>query len=148
MMSARTPQEAAWRAVLELFLEARPRLLDAAARLGLNPPQAMALQRLEPGEPLPMGRLAEFLHCDASNVTGIADRLEAAGLAERRPGERDRRVKTLVLTEEGVRRRAEYLTAMRQPPASLAALSDEDAALLCELLGRPAPAATAADARA
>ena len=31
-----------------------------------------------------MTELAQALHCDNSNVTGIADRLEAAGLAERR----------------------------------------------------------------
>ena len=29
--------------------------------------------------------LATALRCDNSSVTGIADRLEAAGLAERRP---------------------------------------------------------------
>ena len=47
--------------------------------------------------------------CDNSNVTGIADRLEAAGLVERRPAEHDRRVKTLVLTRRrasGVRARS------------------------------------------
>ena len=56
---------------------------------------------LEPDEPLPMSALAGALQCDNSNVTGIVDRLEAAGLAERRAAERDRRVKTVVLTPHG-----------------------------------------------
>ena len=52
----------------------------------------MALGHLDADEPLPMSALAGALQCDNSNVTGIVDRLEAAGLAERRPAERDRRV--------------------------------------------------------
>ena len=58
-----------------------------------------------------MGRLARGLACDASNVTGIVDRLEARGLIERRPGASDRRVKVLVITREGERLRATMLAA-------------------------------------
>ena len=49
-----------------------------------------------------MSALAAALQCDNSNVTGIVDRLEAQGLVERRPAAHDRRVKTLVVTTEGV----------------------------------------------
>ncbi|GAA0573920.1 MarR family winged helix-turn-helix transcriptional regulator [Actinomadura livida] len=76
----------------------------AAAELGLPPVQAMALMNLD--APAPMRRLAEWLRCDASNVTGIVDGLERRGLVERRPDPGDRRVKHLVLTEEGERKRA------------------------------------------
>src|SRR4051794_1466469 len=103
-----TVQEQAWRLVLELFLAQRARLLAIAQEFGLSPPQAIALRQLEPGRPMTMGEVAHALQCDNSNVTGIADRLEAAGLAERRPHGRDRRVKTLVLTEKGERIRAAY----------------------------------------
>ena len=48
-----------------------------------------------------MSGLAELLFCDASNVTGIADRLEARGLIERRSAGGDRRVKVLALTSAG-----------------------------------------------
>ena len=48
-----------------------------------------------------MGELAEHLYCDASNVTGIVDRLEGRGLVERKPDPNDRRVKRLVLTPQG-----------------------------------------------
>jgi hypothetical protein len=42
----------------------------------LTPPQAHLLRELAPG-PRPMGELAGRLACDASNVTGLTDRLEA-----------------------------------------------------------------------
>jgi DNA-binding MarR family transcriptional regulator len=41
------------------------------------------------------------MSCDASNVTGLSDRLEARGLLERGPSPGDRRVKVLSLTEDG-----------------------------------------------
>src|SRR3954452_14526303 len=41
----------------------------AAAELGLPPSQALALANLS--SPAPMRRLAEWLSCEASNVTGI-----------------------------------------------------------------------------
>jgi len=37
------------------------------------------LHLIEPDRPIPMGQLAETLACDASNVTGLIDRLESAG---------------------------------------------------------------------
>lgn len=47
---------------------------DRSAEFDLSPPLAKALQELR--HPLSMGELAECLFCDASNVTGIVDRLE------------------------------------------------------------------------
>ena len=41
----------------------------------LTPPQSITLRKLLDG-PLPMGSVAEVLSCDASTLTGIADRLE------------------------------------------------------------------------
>ena len=49
-----------------------------------------------------MSRLAETLSCDASNVTGLIDRLESRGLVRRQPSPADRRVKVLQLTPAGV----------------------------------------------
>ena len=91
----------AWAIMESLVHESRR---DTAARiheLGLAPRHANALRRLEPDSPVAMSRLAEALQCDNSNVTQIVDRLEAAGLVERRPAARDRRVKELALTDRG-----------------------------------------------
>lgn len=77
----------------------------AAAELGLPPAQALLLVNLSGA--VPMRELAERLACEPSNVTGIVDGLERRGLVTRRPDPADRRVKRVVLTEEGERRREE-----------------------------------------
>src|SRR5215204_2554704 len=92
----------AWSLMSELFQAyAKPRWFGVSSELELSPPQAMALLRLDPDEGMPMRHLAGALHCDTSNVTGIVDRLEDRGLVERRTDPLDRRVKRLVLTEQG-----------------------------------------------
>ena len=68
-----TAQEQAWRCMLDLFLAQRGRLIDVAHGLGLMPQQAMAIKHLDAERGLTMSQLAQRLHCDNSNVTGIAD---------------------------------------------------------------------------
>ena len=75
----------AWRLFWRIFMEDKRRRWAILSELGISPQQSMALGTLKPGEPMPMSALADALHCDNSNITGIVDRLEAAGLAERRP---------------------------------------------------------------
>ena len=95
----------------------RGHLPSCVAQLGLSPVQCHVLRLLEPDRPLPMRALAEGLCCDASNVTGLVDRLESRGLVRRRASEDDRRVKVLELTPKGVRVRAAFLERMTAPPA-------------------------------
>jgi DNA-binding MarR family transcriptional regulator len=126
----------AWGLFWRIFLADKPRRLAVMTELGLSFQQSMALVRLQPGSPLPMSALAGELQCDNSNVTGIVDRLEAAGLAERRPAPHDRRVKAVALTQRGEDVRAEVERRAGQPPPELASLSDEDAAALRDILRR------------
>ena len=133
-----TAAQEAWGLFWRIFTEDKRRRMAIFAELGLSPMQAQALIGLEPGAPLAMSALAERMHCDNSNVTGIADRLEAAGAIERRPAEHDRRVKTLVLTAEGERLRAEVERRMSEPPPPIAQLSEDDAVRLREILARAA----------
>ena len=49
-----------------------------------------------------MRDLSKFMHCDPSFVTAIADLLEKRGLARREASTADRRIKNLVLTQEGI----------------------------------------------
>jgi len=71
------------------------------AQLGLTPAAARALHQLDPDHPLPARDLAEQLGCDRSNVTALVDKLEQAGLVQRRTDPTDRRLKTLVVTDTG-----------------------------------------------
>ena len=101
--------------------------------LDLTPPQAHLLRELVSG-PRPMGELAGRLSCDASNVTGLTDRLEARGLVERRPSPGDRRVKVLLLTEEGHRvHRALWERLMTDSPVTTGLSRQQQATLLATL---------------
>src|SRR3954468_18954711 len=102
----RAPDCDAWQLLVQLFFAQRANLPPLAAELQLSPAQCHVLHLIEPGRPIPMGQLAETLACDASNVTGLVDRLESRGLVRRRPSSGDRRVKVLVLTPTGERLRA------------------------------------------
>ena len=126
----------AWGLFWRIFMEDKKRRWAILSDLGISPQQSMAISTLKPGEPMPMSALADALHCDNSNITGIVDRLEAAGLAERRAHEPDRRVKAVVLTEKGERLRIEIERRAGEPPPRLAAISEEDAVALRDILAR------------
>jgi DNA-binding MarR family transcriptional regulator len=135
-----------WELLMDLVMAERARIPQIAAEFRLSPPQVHALRVLSPEEPLPMGRLACALGCDASNVTGIVDRLEKRGLIERRASERDRRVKVLVVTAEGAQVRRRLLLRLGEPPQGIAALSPADRRRLARLLRLALSRAAAAPA--
>lgn len=112
----------------------RQRFTDRAAHFDLSFAQAMALRELD--EPLPMRDLADRLCCDASNVTGIVDRLESRGLVERRTAAGDRRVKHIVLTGAGRALREEHRSGLTADLPLLHDLSPDDRRQLAGLLRR------------
>lgn len=111
-----------------------PRFIDIAHKLGVTPPLLGALRFLE--QPQTMGRMAELLRCDPSNVTGIVDALEDRNLAERKPSEVDRRVKVVELTAAGKRLRARSVEEMYKPPPWIEDLSPTDQRALRDILRR------------
>lgn len=125
-----------WELLFDLLMSERVRMPALAAEFDLSPTQLHLLRLLEPGTPVPMGRLACGMGCDASNITGIVDRLEARGLVERRAGERDRRVKVLVVTDRGLELRRALIRRMAEPPEPIARLSPADQRTLAEILRR------------
>jgi DNA-binding MarR family transcriptional regulator len=133
---AATPAHEAQQLFFEIGMAQRVRAGAALAELGLGFAQAHALRMLDPEDPIPMSVLAERLFCDASNVTGLVDRLEARGLVERRSHDHDRRVKALTLTPSGVALRDQVLTVMSEPPEAIAALPEADQRALRDILAR------------
>lgn len=134
--SEETTAREAWRLLMELAFANKARFMATMAEFDLTPVQGHVLRLLEPEQPLPMNDLAGALHCDASNVTGLVDRLEQRHLVERRPGARDRRVKELLLTAEGVAMRARVLERMWEPPEAINGLSARDRRALRDILLR------------
>jgi DNA-binding MarR family transcriptional regulator len=126
----------AWDLFWEIMLRERAHFVTAMGRLELTPVQGIVLRRLDPNRPTPMNELAEALACDASNVTGLVDRLEARGLVERRAAPGDRRVRTLVLTREGIGLRRRVIELMSEPPPPIADLSARDQRALRDILRR------------
>jgi MarR family transcriptional regulator, organic hydroperoxide resistance regulator len=131
------PGTEAWSLFLGILFDERPpRLPAVAAEFDVSPMAVKMLQRLEPGTALPMSAVAELLFCDASNVTGMVDRLEARGLLERREDPADRRVKLIALTDEGASVRARVLERLYEAPEAIARLSRADQRALRDLLRR------------
>lgn len=93
--------------VCEDLLVLLSRTKAAAAQLadeqGMTHMQLFALYSINRSRELAMGQVAGVLHCDASNVTGIVDRMATQDLITREECPTDRRTKTLRLTDKGQR---------------------------------------------
>src|SRR5882724_11946056 len=113
----------AWQLLMKFFFAQRGHLISRGAEFDLSTVQCHVLHLIEPGRPVPMSRLAETLSCDASNVTGLVDRLESRGLVRRESSRQDRRVKVLQLTPTGSRLRAQLLRQMTRRSLPLSRLS-------------------------
>ncbi|MEV8020109.1 MarR family transcriptional regulator [Streptomyces sp. NPDC086554] len=107
----------------------------AAASENLTASQGKALTVLRRG-PAAMRSLADTLTCDASNMTGIIDRLEKRGLVRREPSPSDRRVKNVVLTTEGERATDAIRAKMQATQEGLDRLTDQERDTLHTLLER------------
>jgi DNA-binding MarR family transcriptional regulator len=111
-----------------------PPFLAIARELGLRPATFAALRALE--QPRTMGELAQALHCDNSNVTGIVDSLEEKNLAVRLPSEVDRRIKVVELSVQGEKLLKRLGQELAKPPEWVKGLSAEDQQELRDILQR------------
>jgi MarR family transcriptional regulator, organic hydroperoxide resistance regulator len=91
------------RALMAAFGRFKQEMGPRLAELGLSPVQARSLRHLE--NPMTMRELADATATEPSNLTPVVDRLESAGLVQRRPKPGDRRIRELCLTAEGNRTR-------------------------------------------
>ncbi len=111
-----------WASLIELCLGMRSWWSAVCEEFDLTPSQGMALRSLDPERPLAMSTLADALACDASNVTGIVDKLESRGLIARRGADHDRRIKMLCVTQAGRALRDRLIGRLLQPPAAVTSL--------------------------
>ncbi|WP_224361418.1 MarR family winged helix-turn-helix transcriptional regulator [Hyalangium versicolor] len=125
----------AWAALFELIQERMRNFPALAAEFELSPVQVHMLRSLGNG-PQPMSMIASYLGCDASNVTGLVDRLEGRGLVERRSADHDRRVKLLWLTEAGAEVSRRLIERLAEPPAAISALCAADLRSLRDVMRR------------
>jgi MarR family transcriptional regulator, organic hydroperoxide resistance regulator len=123
-----------WPLLVQFVLSQKTWWISMCAELDLSPAQGHALRVLDPDRPVAMSALADELVCDASNVTGIVDKLESRGLIARQADERDRRIKMLMVTERGREVRGDLITRAMEPPPAVAALPADARRLLAQVL--------------
>ena len=134
MKSVRSQGCEAWQLLVKFFFTHRAALPTLASEFELSAAQCHMLHLIEPDQPIAMGKLAEALACDASNVTGLVDRLESRGLIRRQASASDRRIKVLELTPAGVRLRSTLLERMTNSPGRLSRLSANEQRALVKIL--------------
>lgn len=103
---------------------------------GLSPGAIKTLQRLRRGGNPSMRDIARGMGCDPSYVTGLVDELARHGLVERQTHPEDRRIKTVVLTSQGVKVADRIELTFATPPTSFEALSDAEAEQLARILAK------------
>ncbi len=125
----------AWQAMTDFLRSQKRHMIASIGDLDMSVQLAHALASI-PREGMTMRALADELACDASNATGIVDRLEERGFTERRVDDADRRVKRVFLTGAGRRMQERVRSRFLEPPPAIAALSASDQRLLREILER------------
>jgi DNA-binding MarR family transcriptional regulator len=123
-----------WPVMIEFLLSQKSWWVAVCAEFDLTPMQGHAVRVLDPRRPLAMSTLAAELVCDASNVTGIIDKLESRGLIARQGAEGDRRIKMLVVTEKGRLLRDQLWARTMEAPRAVTALPEDTRRRLAEAL--------------
>jgi DNA-binding MarR family transcriptional regulator len=112
------------------------RMAALGVRTKLAPGVIKTLMRLSKEDGVSMGEMARGIGVDPSYITALVDDLDARGLARREPAPDDRRVKIIVLTEEGRALAQEIDGILSVPPASFATLSEAELRQLRDLLDK------------
>src|SRR5438094_3972168 len=129
----REPALELWRLLRdEAFASLKEDFTARVAECSLSLPQGKLIREL--ARPESQRDLARRLHYDPSNITSLADSLEARGLIERRADAADRRVRLLALTPAGGELQASLEERLAQPPAFLQRLTQDEQKQLLLLL--------------
>jgi len=103
-MSEATSDEDAvrvWFRLVRLETRMRVAIADRLRSIGLSVPQCDVLTTLTEKEGVSQQGLAVRLYVTKGNISGLIDRLVAAGLVERRPTASDKRQYAIFLTPQG-----------------------------------------------
>ena len=121
--------------LLQVHKAHRSRAEAALNKLGLHTGQEMLLLQLWIEEGLPQSQLAACMGVEPPTATKMLQRMEHAGLIERRPDPEDARVSRVYLTERGRVLEQPVLDVWKQlETLTVAGLSATELALLHRLL--------------
>jgi DNA-binding MarR family transcriptional regulator len=144
--------EFAGQLLFRLWRASHVRVADALGSVGLTPALFALLNVIGAREGAIQQELGAALNIDRSTMVSLIDQLEDAGLAKRRPSERDRRAREIAITAKGRRllQRARELISQTEDEV-LGGLTGKERSDLLALLRRalesapPQPAWTAAE---
>lgn len=142
------PAARVWFRLIRLEARMSAAISDRLRMIGVSIPQTDVLTTLSEEEGVSQQELAKRLYVTKGNISGLIDRLAAAGFVERRPSESDRRQHAIYLTDAGremaeraiaVQHRWIEATLGRMDPADLEALDRQLVALrdIVREQGRP-----------
>ena len=89
------------RAIRLIGMRHRGQATVALGKLGLHPGQEVLLLELDARGPRTQAELAGALGCEPPSITVMVQKLEAAGLINRRPSARDGRATVVELADKG-----------------------------------------------
>lgn len=101
-----------------LMMHSKHQIVDIMEQRQMTPVQGMLLMLFEPGQGRSMQELSRQMSCDASNMTGLIDRLASQQLIERTADPKDRRVKVIQLSQKGLVCKREILESLQKAEAA------------------------------
>ncbi|MRR11068.1 MarR family transcriptional regulator [bacterium] len=122
----------AFRAVVH---EQKRLMMRMLSEEGVHPAQSFCLGALAREDGMSQSKIAEMMHVSRPTVTSMLQRLEAAGVIERRDDETDQRMTRVYLTEKG-RQTADRMRAVhtRAIKVSVGWMSEADRTQLVRIL--------------
>lgn len=129
-----TSLERSYLIFFHFLMMSKHRIIELGKEYGLTAMQAMTLFLLE--EHRAMHELKTVFNCDASNITGLVDGLEAKGLATRYEDPKDRRIKLIRLSKEGESVRASLLARAVNESQLFSNLNEDEQRQLIDLLAK------------
>lgn len=136
-MASKVSEVSVYQKLIALMMRSKRQMFAASEVLGLTHVQAMLLITMKPDSVSSMNELAEKMGCDASNMTGLVDRLEANDYIERAADPDDRRVKKIKLSDHGCQCRKSLLSELHKAEVlDLGRLTDKEVETLRSIIGK------------
>lgn len=120
-----------------LMMRSKRHIAKVMDQYDMTGAQGMMLLLLEPGKGTPMQKLSCMMGCDASNVTGLVEKLDSQEMITQTIDPEDRRVKLIELNAKGQSRRKALLEHLRAAEAAdLQRLTPEEQITFVQLIDK------------
>ena len=131
--------------LIRAAIPAKHVFMKAGEVFGLTHMQLFTLCLIQKDKATPMYAITTMLACDASNVTGLVEKLVSSGFIERTESPSDRRIKLIRLSEKGRKTRELIMHQLAEAKVStLSDMTDQEIRTLSRLLTKALASCSAA----